>query len=56
MRLDRVRGGRQKYRRLIENPYSVAAAAAAAAASSPPARKLTLEGGLLSPVWNIASD
>ena len=34
VRLDRVRGGRQKYRRLIDNPYG----------SVQPTRKLTLEG------------
>lgn len=36
VRLDRVRGGRQKYRRMIDNPYG----------SVQPARKLTLEGNL----------
>ena len=53
VRLDRVRGGRQKYRRLIDNPYAAAAAAAAAAAGGggvaggahlQPPRKMTLEG------------
>ena len=45
VRLDRVRGGRQKYRRIVDNPYGHAgAAAAAAAAAVVPARKVSLEG------------
>ncbi len=35
VRLDRVRGGRQKYRRLIDNPYG---------GGVQPPRKLSLEG------------
>lgn len=37
VRLDRVRGGRQKYRRLIDNPYG-------GGSGQQPARKVSLEG------------